>query len=152
MSYDRIVLSINGEDMPTPAYNGYSTRKEELVKAQRVIGSSLGIMDQAEVLANGYSPGYLIKRHIAWKYTIDVSWVGLSYEEKNKVMQYTGTRYDETNQVDRGLTVEFLDMDTDTFITRMMYRGNDQTISGYGPLDASNRFKYYDIKMSLIEM
>ena len=154
MTFEKVVIYIEGVPMPTPAYNGYSTKKEELVKAERNIGSSLSITTLTATV-EGLSKGYLIKRHIAWKYTIDVEWKGLTAAEKTLVMTATGT-VNETSMsglanYDQGMLVRFLDMDTDTFIEKRMYRGTGQQISGYGKL-VNNKFEYYDIKMSLIEL
>lgn len=150
MSFDRTVIYIEDVAMPTPAYQGYTTKKEELVRAERNVGSALSVTAAASYI-QGYGKGYLIKRHLAWKYTITVEWKGLTAAEKTLLMTATGQI--SSDDVDKGMRVRFLDMDTDTFIERRMYRGTDQTISGYGPLDpVTNQFRYYDVKMSLIEL
>jgi len=155
MTFDKVVIYIEDVPMPTPAYNGYRTKKEELVKAERNIGSSLSITT-LQATVDGLSKGYLIKRHIAWKYTIDVEWKGLTAAEKTLVMEATGTINESSGfgiaNYDQGFKVRFLDMDTDTFIEKRMYRGADQSISGYGKLGNDNKFQYYDVKMSLIEL
>lgn len=148
------VIYIEDEPMPTPAYHGYQTTKQELVKAERNIGSSLSITTLTATV-DGLSKGFLIKRHIAWKYTIDVEWKGLTAEQKTKIMNATGTINEASTSVlsnyDEGIKVRFLDLDTDTFIEKRMYRGADQSIDGYGRF-IDGKFQYYDIKMSLIEL
>jgi len=142
------VLWIEGHAMPNPAYRGYTTRKEELVKAKRNVSNVIGeIIDQA---LSDAEAGELIKHHIAWKWTIDVQWKGLSYAEKNLIMSLTG---------DEKFRVDFIDLDTDTKMTNFsMYRGTGQTVTGYGKLTKANeegtiqRFQYYDISMSLIQL
>jgi len=153
MTSERVVLYIDDIPLPTPAYGGYTTKKEELVKAERNVGTSLSVTSAIAFIGN-YGKGYLIKRHIAWKYTVTVEWKGLTAEEKSLIMRLTGQISDEDDDtiVDSGIKVTFLDLDTDTFLTKQMYRGNDQTISGYGRFGSDNKFEYYDVKMSLIEL
>ena len=153
MTVDRVVIYINDIPLPTPAYGGYTTKKEELVKAERNVGTSLSVTSGISFI-EGHGKGYLIKRHIAWKYTITVEWKGLTATEKSTIMALTGAITDEDDDtiIDSGIKVTFLDLDTDTFLTKYMYRGNDQTISGYGKLSNNNQFEYYDVKMSLIEL
>jgi len=141
------VLRINGYAMPNPAYRGYTTRKEELVKAKRNVSGVVG--EAIDTLVYGKEAGELIKHHIAWKWTIDVQWKGLTYAEKNLIMNATG---------DEGsvgyFNVDFVDLDTDTWRTGFkMYRGTGQTVSGYGKYNPSTRrFQYYDVSMSLIQL
>ena len=128
--------------MPIPAYKGYTTRKEELVKAERNVGGILSMAIEGAIYSA--EAGELIKHHIAWKWTIDVQWKGLTASEKNLIMNYTG---------DEWCYVDFLDMDTNTYKTNVkMYRGTGQQVTGYGPFNASTgQFKYYDVSMSLIQ-
>jgi len=128
--------------MPDPAYKGYTTRKEELVKAERNVGSIIGMSIQGAIY--DAQAGELIKHHIAWKYTIDVKWVGLTAQQKNTIMSATGGEW---------FMVDFLDMDTDQIITgKKMYRGTGQQVTGWGLFNqSSNQFQHYDVTMSLIE-
>jgi len=152
MTFDKVVMYIDDVPLPTPAYGGYTTKKEELVKAERNVGTSLNVTSTISFIKN-YGKGYLIKRHIAWKYTVTVEWKGLTAAEKTAIMELTGQISDEDDiSIDSGIKVTFLDLDTDTYLTKYMYRGNDQTISGYGRLGPDNKFEYYDVKMSLIEL
>ena len=70
--------------MPIPAYKGYTTRKEELVKAERNVGGILSMAIEGAIYSA--EAGELIKHHIAWKWTIDVQWKGLTASEKNLIM------------------------------------------------------------------
>ena len=130
-------------ELPVPSYKGYTTKKEELVKAERNVGNIVSQVGQSIIY--GVDAGELIKRHIAWKYTIEVKWVGLSASEKNTIMSATGGEW---------FYVDFLDMDTDTIKSgHKMYRGTGQQVTGWGPFNANTgRFKYYDVSMSLIEL
>lgn len=152
MTFDKVLIWVKGVPLPTPAYCGYTTKKEELVRAERNVGSSLSITSAISYI-EGYGKGYLIKRHIAWKHTINVEWKGITAAEKSLIMEATGQVPSDTYDRDKGFKVRFLDMDTDLFIERMMYRGNDQQVSGYGIYDdETHQFQYYDVKMSLIEL
>lgn len=136
------VLYINGYAMPNPAYRGYTTRKEELVKAERNVGNVVDVaIGEALYSAKG---GELIKHHIDWKYTIEVRWVGLTATQKNLIMNQTGGEW---------FSVEFLDLDTDTFKTlRSAYRGTGQTVTGWGTYNTRTRqFQHYDITMTIIQ-
>ncbi len=129
--------------MPDPSYRGYSTRKEELVKAERNVGS-IGGMIIGEIVYNAEA-GELIKHHVAWKYTIEVRWVGLTPAQKNLIMAQTGGEK---------FSVTFLDMDTDTYLGTGMwfYRGTGQTVTGWGKYNTTTRqFEHYDITMTLIQ-
>lgn len=129
--------------MPDPAYKGYTTRKEELVKAERNIASG-PITEGIQTLIYDAEKGELIKRHIAWKYTIEVKWTGLTPAQKNLIMAATGQSW---------CYVDFVDLDTDTVIEGVkMYRGSGQQVTGWGKYDPLTRqFQYYDITMSLIQ-
>ena len=137
------VLWVNGYAMPDPAYRGYTTRKEELVKAKRNVSGVVG--EAIDSLIYDAEAGELIKHHIAWKWTIDVQWRGLTYAQKNLIMSATGGE---------NFNVDFIDLDTDTKRTGFnMYRGTGQTVSGYGRYNsATRRFQYYDVTMSLIQL
>lgn len=128
--------------MPNPAYKGYTTKKEELVKAERNVGGIVSMAIQGAVYSA--EAGELIKHHIAWKYTVEVQWKGLTAQEKTQIMQATGGEY---------FIVDFLDMDTDTVHTgAKMYRGTGQTVTGYGLFNPqTNQFQRYDVSMTLIE-
>ena len=128
--------------MPSPAYKGYTTKKEELVKAERNVGGIVSMAIQGAVYSA--EAGELIKHHIAWKHTIDVKWVALTAQEKTTIMNATSGEW---------FIVDYLDMDTDTIETGLrMYRGTGQTVTGYGLFNAStNQFQYYDVAMTLIE-
>lgn len=156
------VLYIEDVAMPTPAYNGYTTKKEELVKAERNVGSSLSITT-LQATVEGLGKGYLIKRHIAWKYTIEIDWKGLSADQKTLIMNATGTVNESSGfgiaNYDQGMKVMFLDLDTGEFLTKRMYRGSDVKISGYGKYSTAmvdskliGSFDHYDIHISLIEL
>ncbi len=137
------VLWVDNQPLPEPAYRGYSTRKEELVKAQRNVGSIVEMT--IENIKYSAEAGELVKRHIAWKYTIDVRWAGLTASEKNTIMSLTGTQK---------INLRFVDMDTDQILGEGMwfYRGSGQTITGWGKYDSTTmQFEHYDISMSLIQ-
>jgi len=126
--------------LPDPAYKGYTTRKEELVKAERNVGGIVSMAIEGAIYSA--EAGELIKHHIAWKYTIEVQWKGLTASEKNAIMSATGGEW---------FYVDFLDMDTDTIKTGVkMYRGTGQTVTGYGRF-ANNQFEHYDVSMTLIQ-
>ena len=126
--------------MPSPAYRGYTTKIEELVKAERNVGGP--ISTTATEIIYGAEAGELIKHHIAWKYTIDVQWRGLSAQEKNTIMNATSGEW---------FLVDFIDMNTDQLVEGIkMYRGTGQTITGYGKFK-DQQFRYYDVSMSLIQ-
>ena len=129
-------------EMPDPAYKGYTTKKEELVKAERNVGSVMKMVIEGAVYSA--EAGELIKHHIAWKYTVDVKWTGLTPAQKNAIMSKTGGEW---------FYVDFIDMETDTKITNVtMYKGTGQTITGWGKFDpATGQFQYYDISMSLVQ-
>jgi hypothetical protein len=138
------VLIIEGMSMPAPAYRGYTTRKEELVKAARNVGNIVEIT--ATKIIYGADAGNLVKHHLNWKYTIDVKWVGLSPTEKNKIMTMTGGEK---------FSVTFLDMDTNKYETAQMYRGTGQTITGWGKFTSTENggyFEHYDVSLSLVEL
>lgn len=136
------VIWVNGIALPTPAYKGYTTKKEELVKAERNVGSIIGMAIEGAIYSA--EAGELIKHHIAWKYTIEARWVGLTAVEKNLIMSNTGGEF---------CTVDFVDLDTDTKLEGItMYRGTGQTITGWGHYDPNTmQFEHYDISMSLIQ-
>lgn len=136
------VLWVNGTPLPVPAYKGYTTRREELVKAERNVGGVIGMAIEGAIY--DAEAGELIKHHIAWKYTIEAKWVGLTYAEKNTIMSATAGEW---------FNVDFVDLDTDTLIQGVkMYRGSGQQVTGWGHYDpATMRFKYYDITMSLVQ-
>lgn len=128
--------------MPDPAYRGYTTRRDELVTAERNIGNV--ITETISGVVYGTDAGDLRKRHIAWKYTIEVKWMGLTPAQKNLIMNATKEEW---------CNVDFIDMDTDTKETNyMMYKGSGQTITGWGKYDpATRQFEHYDISMTLIQ-
>lgn len=137
------VIWANGQALPDPAYRGYTTRREELVKAKRNVGNPVEQAVTGWIYDAG--DGTLIKQRIALKYTIDVQWRGLSASQKTLIMNATSAN---------DFLVDFVDLDTDTKITgRRMYRGTGQTITGWGKYDPSTRkFQYYDVSISLIEL
>lgn len=141
--YDGSTIGVK-QAMPDPAYKGYTTRKEELVKAERNIASGIPVTEIVNNLLYNAEEGELIKRTIAWKYTIEVKWVGLTAEQKNLIMAATGQSW---------CYVDFVDMDTDTLIEGVkMYRGSGQQVTGWGKYNPTTRqFQYYDITMSLIQ-
>ncbi|WII07041.1 hypothetical protein PED39_05485 [Methanomassiliicoccales archaeon LGM-RCC1] len=153
MTYlDSPVIMIGTTALPSPAYGKYSTRLEELVKAERNVSTGDLLSDIGQsLLYSGYGPGELIKKHIAWKYTLEIEWHGLTYDEKTTVMNATAPEY---------FMVTFLNLDTDEMVeNKKMYRGNDQTVTGYGKFawvtengKTYGRFEHYDIKLSLIEL
>lgn len=128
--------------MPLPAYRGYTTKKEELVKAERNVGGIVSMAIEGAIYSA--EAGELIKHHIAWKWTVDVQWKGLSASDKTRIMSATGGEW---------FYVDFLDMDTDTFKTNIkMYRGTGQQVTGYGRYDPTTKqFEHYDVSMSLIQ-
>ncbi len=142
------VLWIGGVAMPQPAYKGYTTRREELVKAERNVGNIISMAIEGAVYSA--SAGELIKHHIAWKYTLDVQWRGLTPAEKNLLMSATSGEW---------FNVEFIDLDTDSLAVNedgstsfRMYRGSGQQVTGWGQFnDTTNQFQYYDVSMSLIQ-
>lgn len=136
------VLWIDGAAMPDPAYKGYTTRREELVKAERNVGGVIGMAIEGAIY--DAEAGELIKHHIAWKYTIEVKWTALTAAQKNLVMSATSGEW---------FNVDFLDLDTDTKLEGYkMYRGSGQQITGWGKYDPLTRqFQYYDVQMTLIQ-
>ena len=136
------VLWINGVAMPNPAYRSYTTTKEELVKAERNVGNVVEMaIGEAIYSAKG---GELIKHHIAWKYTIKAEWVGLTVEEKNKIMRQTGGEW---------FSVTFLDLETDSYITlQNAYRGTQPVCTGWGRYDETTRtFEHYNVSIEIIQ-
>ena len=128
--------------MPDPAYKGYTTKREELVKAERNVGSVVGMAIEGAIYSA--QAGDLIKHHINWKYSVDVKWIGLTPAQKNTIMSATNGEW---------CYVDFIDMETDDKKTNVtMYKGTGQTITGWGKYNASTgQFERYDITMSLVE-
>lgn len=125
-----LAIESNGSyiPLPDPKYKEYSCVWEELTKADR------------------NTTGFLIKQRIATKFTIEVSWVGLTSEEKNSVIELTNPN---------SFGVRFFDCMTDTFkyvsaSEGGFYRGSGYTIDGWGRFDGTH-FEYYDVTMSLIQ-
>jgi len=136
------VLWINGFATPNPAYRGYTTTKQELVKAERNVGNVIEMaIGQAIYSAKG---GELIKHHIDWKYTIKVQWVGLTADQKSLIMRETGREW---------FNVRFVDLDTDTLVyLDKAYRGTEPVCTGWGRYDeTTRRFEHYDISMEIIQ-
>ena len=136
------VIWVNGYALPDPAYRGYTTKKEELVKAERNVGNVVE-MAVGEMIYSAKG-GELIKHHIDWKYTLDIQWKGLTADQKNLIMRETGKQW---------FNVTFVDMDTDTLVyLENAYRGTGQTVTGWGTFNPNTlRFPYYDVSLSIIQ-
>ena len=117
-------------DLPEPTYKGYSNVREELTRADRNVD------------------GFLIKEHVAWKQTIDVSWKGLTAAQKNLIISLTDPN---------SFGIRFFDMMTETYkyisaSAGGVYRGTGMKITGYGTFNTTtNQFPYYDLSISLVE-
>lgn len=122
------VLRINSTDLPDPAHKGYKTVKQELVNADRTVSGRL----------------VKIRMQEPFKVTITVKWTGLSDADKTSILSLTSPN---------SFQVQYLDMESSSMQLATVYRGNDLTIEGYGRYDdATKKFQYYDISMSLIEL
>ena len=117
-------------DLPEPTYKGYSNVREELTRADRNVD------------------GFLIKEHVAWKQTIDVTWKGITAAQKNLIISLTDPN---------SFGIRFFDMMTETYkyisaSAGGVYRGNGMKITGYGTYDTrTGKFPYYDLTISFVE-
>ncbi len=118
------VLTAGSTVLPDPAYQGYTTKTEELTKADR------------------NTLGNLIKERITQKVTITAEWKGLTKAQKDAIISSTGANT---------FSLTYYDLETDGTATGTFYRGSEMEIVAYGRFNGSC-FQYYDIKASFIEV
>lgn len=122
------VMAVNVDgayvDLPDPAYQGYQAIWKELTKSDR------------------NTLGNLIKERITTKFTVDVEWHGLNAAQKNLLISATNGNT---------FSVRFVSMMDDAVAFGTFYRGDDLDIKGYG-LFKDNKFQFYDVTMSFVEV
>lgn len=123
MSVLSVLVGSSYIDLPTPAYKGYKTLRNELSKADR------------------NTLGDLIKERITLKTSIEIEWHGLTPSQKNTVLSATSANL---------FKLTYLNLEDDMYYSAMFYRGSDLEITGYGRFDGTS-FARYDITMSLVE-
>ena len=121
------VLAISGAsgyiDLPTPAYDGYRSTPNEIVKSSR------------------NTLGNLFKSRINVKRTISVEWHGITAEQTMLITSLT-----EPNS----FNVRYFDTFTGTFRYGDFYLGNDLEITPLGRWKGSG-FDRYTVKASFVE-
>lgn len=118
------VLTAGSTVLPDPAYQGYTTKTEELTKADR------------------NTLGNLIKERITEKVTITCEWKGLTKAEKDKVISSTSANT---------FSLTYFNLGDDSTATGTFYRGSETEIVAYGRFDGS-KFQYYDVKTTFVEV
>ena len=111
-------------ELPAPAYQGYSTVDRAIVKADR------------------NTQGNAVIQRINVKANMTLEWHAMSYEQKNLIIGST----DENT-----FNIRYLSMMDDSVKYGKFYRGDYLEISAYGKFDGSH-FRYYNIKMTLVEL
>lgn len=110
-------------DLPPPAYGGYSTVPNEVVKA----GTN--------------TSGVLYKDRIRIRQTIDIQWNAITPEQKNQILSLTSGN---------SFNVRYFDTTDGTFKYGKFYRGNDLKVNPLLRYDGTE-FGAYNITMSLVE-
>lgn len=121
------VLAISGAsgyvDLPTPAYDGYTTTPNEITKSSR------------------NTLGNLYKYRINTKRTITAEWHGITSEQKNIITTLT-----EPNS----FNVRYFDVFTGEFRYGDFYLGNDAEIRPLLRWDGAD-FPRYNVTISMVE-
>lgn len=110
-------------DLPTPAYGGYSTVPQEIVKSGR------------------NTAGTLYKERIAVKQTITVKWNAITADRKNLILSLTSGN---------SFNARFFDTNDGQIKYGLFYRGNDLEVTPLLRYDGAE-FGAYNISMSLVE-
>lgn len=110
-------------DLPTPAKDGYTTTPNELSNAGR------------------NTSGVLYKDRIRVSQSIEVTWNGLTPEEKNELLSLTSTN---------SFNVRYFDTQDSTIKYGLFYRGSDLVITPLVRYDGTD-FVAYNVSMSLVE-
>jgi hypothetical protein len=110
-------------DLPAPAYGGYSTVPQEIVKSGR------------------NTAGTLYKERITVKQTITVTWQAITPQQKNQILGLTAGN---------SFNVRYFDTTDGTVKYGLFYRGNDLEITPLVRFDGTE-FVAYNVKMSMVE-